>query len=625
VSARDEHRVVEGAADAAAVAARHRDSAADAVDTGTVAGTDTAAATGTAAAASAGTRTDTDTETHNASDPAVETQLGTAVDTASVLRLAQPSARRFAPGLLLGILASGSAVALLAASAWLITRASEQPPILFLGFAIVGVRAFALGRAFFRYVERLASHDAAFRTLATLRTGIFRRLIPVAPDGLRGTRRGDLLTRLVSDVDRLQDLPLRVVQPLATSLVVAVLSVVTVSIVLPGAGLVVGVTLLLAAVVGTLVHSAITARADREVAPLRAELAQLVLDFVSRLDVLTAFGAVAEHERRIAAADARLRSAQSRQSLGAGVVAGAVSLLSGAAMIGAVVVGAPAFAADEITGPALALVVLVPIAVFEAFGMVPLAVGAWRQVRVSARRVASVVPSEVPAEIPVPPAHPADLPSGPLELVLDRVSARWPAAPTPALRDVSVTVRPGDCLLVTGESGAGKTTLAHVLVRFLEHDGGYTLGGVDVRMLHPDAVRTVVGLCEQSPHLFDDSIRQNLLFARDDATDADLLAALDAVGLGEWVASRGGLDAPVGERGSLVSGGQAQRIALARALLAEFPVLVLDEPTANVDVDRADALMADLLRGAASAHRAVIVISHTPVDSAFVTSTLRLA
>jgi ATP-binding cassette subfamily C protein CydC len=152
-----------------------------------------------------------------------------APDTETVLRLAQPPAKRFVPGLLLGILASGSAVALLATSAWLITRASEQPPILFLGFAVVGVRAFALGRAFFRYVERLVTHDAAFRSLAVLRTGIFRRLIPIAPDGLGGTRRGDLLTRLVSDVDQLQDLPLRVVQPLATSLVVSVLSVVTVT------------------------------------------------------------------------------------------------------------------------------------------------------------------------------------------------------------------------------------------------------------------------------------------------------------------------------------------------------------------------------------------------------------
>jgi ATP-binding cassette subfamily C protein CydC len=545
-------------------------------------------------------------------------------DAVSVLRLAQPGPRRFIPGLLLGLLASGSAVALLATSAWLITRAAEQPPILFLGFAVVGVRAFALGRAFFRYLERLVTHDAAFRSLAVLRTGVFRRLIPIAPDGLGGTRRGDLLTRLVSDVDQLQDLPLRVVQPLATSLVVAVLSVVGVSLVVPGAGVVLAVTLGLAAVVGTLLNSRIAGAADRDVAPLRAELTELVLDYVSRLDVLTAFGATAAREGAILDADARLREAQLRRSLGAGLVAAVVSLLSGAAVIGSLVVAAPAHAAGGITGPLLALVVLVPIAVFEAFGMLPLAVGAWRQVRVSARRVAEVVPDAVPAQIPVAPAEPAAVPRAPFTLTLDAVSARWPGAATSALGPVSVSVAPGDCLLVTGRSGAGKTTLAHVLVRFLDHEGDYRLGGVDVRTLDPDAVRRVVGLCEQSPHLFDESIRQNLLFARDSATDAELLAALASVGLDDWVAERGGLDAAVGERGALVSGGQAQRIALARALLAEFPVLVLDEPTANVDADRADALMADLLRGAAGAHRAVIVISHTPIDSAGVTATLHL-
>ena len=547
------------------------------------------------------------------------------VSTAGVLRLAQPGARRFVPGLLLGILASGSAVALLATSAWLITRASEQPPILFLGFAIVGVRAFALGRAFFRYVERLVTHDAAFRSLGVLRTGIFRRLIPIAPDGLGSTRRGDLLTRLVSDVDQLQDLPLRVVQPLATSLVVTIASVVTVAIVLPGAGLTLAVTLVIAGLVGTVVHSGITATADRSIAPLRAELAQLVLDFVTRLDVLTAFGVTDEREAAIAAADDRLRRAQLRQALGAGVVAASLTVLSGAAMIGALLAAAPAIGSGNLTGPALALVVLVPIAVFEAFGTVPLAVGAWRGVRVSARRIAEAVPETVPAEIPVAPAKPVAAPTGPVTVTLDRVSARWPGATTRALRNVTATVEPGDCLLVTGESGAGKTTLAHVLVRFLDHEGGYSLGGVDVHDLDPDAVRSIVGLCEQSPHLFDDTVRQNLLFARDTATDDDLHAVLASVGLDGWVRERGGLDAAVGERGALVSGGQAQRIALARALLAEFPVLVLDEPTANVDVDSADRLMADLLRAAAAAHRAVIVISHTPVDSALVTATLRLA
>ena len=539
-----------------------------------------------------------------------------------VLALAQPPLRRFLPGLLLGILASASAVALLATSAWLITRASEQPPILFLSFAIVGVRAFALGRAFFRYIERLASHDAAFRGLATLRVGIYRRLLPLAPDGLGGTRRGDLLSRLVSDVDRLQDLPLRVVQPLATSIVIGVLSVIGVAIALPAAGGVLAVALVVAVVVGTLVQRRLASSADRDLAPLGAALADRVIEHLERLDVLTAFGRADESARAIERADDALRAAHIAQARGRGAVMALNSLVAGAATFFTLLVAAPSVLDGSMSAPLLAVVALVPIAVFEVFGMVPLALGAWREVAVSARRVAEVVPADVPLEIPVAPASPVSIAPG--VLVLDTVSAHWPGG-NRAVRSISLTVSPGDCVLVTGESGAGKTSLAHVLVRFLDYSGSYTIGGVEVSAADPDAVRRIVGLCEQSPHIFDDTIRQNLNFARESATDDELLAVLASVGLDEWVAERGGLDARVGERGALVSGGQAQRIALARAILAEFPVLVLDEPTANVDGDRADALMVDLLNGAAAQNRAVILISHVPVAAALVTQRLTLA
>ncbi|GAA2232975.1 hypothetical protein GCM10009851_17530 [Herbiconiux moechotypicola] len=541
-----------------------------------------------------------------------------------MLRLAQPSLRRFLPGVLFGLLSALCAVGLLATAAWLITRAAEMPPILYLSAAMVGVRAFALGRAAFRYVERLTSHDAAFATLPELRVGVYERLVPVAPDGLGGTRRGDLLTRLVSDVDEQQNLPLRVVQPLVVSAAAAVASVVVVWVLLPAAGLVLLVALVAAFVLGTVVNAVVSGRAERESAGLRGDYQAALADHLGALDLLTAYGALGAGREALARADAALTSAGLRRSAGAGAAAALVTLVSGAATLGILLVGVPALGGG-FDGPALALVALVPMAVFEVVAMVPLAAGAWRQVAASADRIATVVPDEVPAGIPVDGPEAAEaVPAGPVRLALKGVTARWPGATVDALSPVSFEVGPGDRVLVRGDSGAGKTTLAHVLVRFLDHGGEYTLGGVPVERIPADAVRRVVGLCEQRPYLFDDDIRQNLLFARDTATDAELEAVLDRVGLGDWMRARGGLTARVGDRGALVSGGQAQRIALARALLAGFPVLVLDEPTANVDPDRADALLRDLLAAAGDDGRSVVLISHTPVPDELLTRTVRL-
>ncbi|MFE4691647.1 thiol reductant ABC exporter subunit CydD [Streptomyces sp. NPDC056749] len=509
--------------------------------------------------------------------------------------------------LVLGSLAVGSSVGLMAVSGWLISRASEQPPVLYLMVAVTATRAFGIGRAVFRYAERLVSHDAVLRMLAELRVAVYRGLERVAPAGLRTTRRGDLLSRLVSDVDALQDYWLRWLLPAGTALAVGSGAVAFTGWMLPEAGAVLAVGLLLAGVGVPWLSGLCARRAERRLAPARSVLAVRVADLLGGTAELTVAGALPDRREQVRTADGVLTRIASRAAAATALGGGLSALICGLTVVGAAVFALPAVSDGRLAGVALAVVVLTPLAAFEAVTGLPLAVQYRQRVERSAERAFEVLDAPVQVE---EPAEPADVPASPFPLDVRGLSARYEGAERDALHSLDLTLDPGKRVAVVGPSGSGKTTLAQVLLRFLDaREGTYRLGGTEASALDGDTVRTFVGLCAQDAHVFDSSIRENLRLARTGATDAQLRDALAEARLLDWTLSLpDGLDTLVGEHGARLSGGQRQRLALARALLADFPVLVLDEPAEHLDLETADALTADLL--AATEGRTTVLITH---------------
>ncbi|MFD7715329.1 thiol reductant ABC exporter subunit CydD [Streptomyces sp. NPDC059814] len=514
---------------------------------------------------------------------------------------------RLALALLLGSLALGSAVGLMAVSGWLISRASEQPPVLYLMVAVTATRAFGIGRAVFRYAERLVSHDAVLRMLAELRVAVYRGLERIAPAGLRRTRRGDLLSRLVADVDALQDYWLRWLLPAGTAVVVGAAAAGFTGWLLPEAGAVLAAGLLLAGVGVPLVSGACARHAERRLAPARADLATRITDLLGGTAELTVAGALPGRSARTREADGVLTRIASRAATATALGGGLTALIGGLTVVAAALVALPAVADGRLAGVELAVVVLTPLAAFEAVTGLPLAVQYRQRVRRSAERVYEVLDAPVPV---CEPATPAEAPASPFPLEVRGLSARYAGARHDALDSVDLTLEAGRRIAVVGPSGSGKTTLAQVLLRFLDARAGtYRIGGVEASALNGDTVRRFVGLCAQDAHIFDSSIRENLRLARTGATDAELRDALAQARLLDWAeALPEGLDTLVGEHGARLSGGQRQRLALARALLADFPVLVLDEPAEHLDLPTADALTADLL--AATRGRTTVLITH---------------
>ncbi|WP_371503366.1 thiol reductant ABC exporter subunit CydD [Kitasatospora sp. NBC_00374] len=523
-----------------------------------------------------------------------------------------PTRPRLAPAVLLGSLALGCAIALMATSGWLISRASEMPPVLYLMMAVTAVRAFGIGRSVFRYAERLVAHDAVLKALGGVRAAVYGRLERLAPAGLPAFRRGDLLARLVSDVDAVQDHYLRWRLPAAVAVLVSLAASAALAAFVPAAGALLALGLLLAGAAAPALATLLSGRAERQQSPARGALAVAVVDTLTGTAELTVAGALPARLATARAADRRLTALAARSAAGAGLSAGLTALVTGLTVAASAAVGVHAVSTGALPGVCLALVVLTPLAAFEAVAGMPTAVRFRERSRAARARLDELLTAAEPV---ADPAEPQPVPGRPLPIAVRGLTARWPGQAEDALRDLDLDLAAGRRIAVVGPSGSGKTTLAQVLLRFLDQrDGSVTLGAgrpqaVDSRSAAADEVRRVVGLCAQDAHVFDSSLRENLRLARPAATEPELRAALASARLLDWVDTLPeGLDTMVGEHGARISGGQRQRLALARALLADFPVLILDEPAEHLDLPTADALTADLL--AATAGRTTLLITH---------------
>jgi ATP-binding cassette, subfamily C, bacterial CydC len=524
-----------------------------------------------------------------------------------LIRLARPLRGRLIFSVLAGAAATGCGVALLATSGFLLARASEHPNILAISVAVVAVRALSVGRGVSRYLERLTSHDVAFRVLADVRVAIYRRLERLAPAGLAAFRSGDLLAALISDVDATQDLFIRgIAPPLAAGLVGAGAVTVCLLILVPAGG-VLALGLLAAGVAAPPLAVAASRRAARATAAARGDLGATVTDLLSGAADLHAFGAQDAALAAVTRADGKLTAAARRFAGAAGLGSGLITGLTGLTLWAVLILGVAAVGHGTLTTVPLAVLALTALASFEAVTVMPAAALQLGSARASASRIGAILDAPDPV---AEPAAPRPLPAGPVHVHMSGVQVRYEPAGPLALDGFDLDLSPGRRVALIGPSGSGKSTVAAVLLRFRDVAGGtVTLNGADLASYAADTVRKVIGGCPQDPHIFDASIRDNLRLARPGAGEEELSAAASLARLLPWIDSLPlGWDTPVGAHGAAMSGGERQRLALARALLADPAVLILDEPTAHLDPEARAALAADLL--ALTAGRATLLITH---------------
>ena len=494
-----------------------------------------------------------------------------------------------------------SAVGLLATSAYLISRASEQPPILYLMVAVVGVRAFALGRATFRYLHRLALHDAVFRELTGIRPKVFARLAQLVPGAL--SSRGQALESFTSDVERLQDYPLRVMVPVLQA-ISAVLTMFAISLwIFPFAS----IWLVLASVVFALLVlwlSSISSQGlEEDRIQLQQKLREELVGYLENIDLLESYGWADNWRSKIKLTSGSIARIDLRRVIPIALATALIGLGSAlTAILGGILVGDNL---GEVVPAVLAVAVLMPLAVFDVFSQLQSVAAAWKGFRSAKGRLQQIMTRDLPDEMVVMDgeAQLSDLRSISLrDLSLQR-------GQQVLYQGLNLELVAGEMVAVIGPSGVGKTSLALALCSLISPSGGQILfNGTASEAFTIESRRRQVVLIEQQPHIFRGSVRQNLEISGN-LDDSQMISALGLVGLDFEFEARGLLEAELSESAGNISGGQAQRLAIARGLLAGARFIILDEPTSGLDRANGLALM-EILRQLTGRSVGVLVITH---------------